>query len=163
MKPISFFQEIIQTRMGLSITLEETNQQLIIAAENLHEIADFLWKSSDTYFDQLSCITAIDNGLEKGTIDVIYTLYSIPFHETLHLKVVLPRLLKGEELPVIDSLAAIWKTADWHEREIYDLMGIRFSDHPDLRRILLPEDWVGHPLRKDYVEQEKYHGIQVKF
>ncbi len=163
MKSISFFQELIQTRMGLSSTLVENNGQLLIAAEDLLKIADFLWKSPDTYFDQLSCITAIDNGVEIGTIDMIYTLYSIPFNQTLHLKVVLPRLLESNQLPTIDSLTSVWKTADWHEREIFDLVGVQFAGHPDLRRILLPEDWEGHPLRKDYVEQEKYHGIQVKF
>lgn len=163
MKPISFFQELLQTRLGLQIGLDEVNKQLILEPKHLYVVADFLWKSPETYFDQLSCLTAIDNGLEKGTMDLIYTLYSIPFHETLHLKLVLPRLLNDGQLPEVDSLAAIWKTADWHEREVFDLMGVRFANHPDLRRILLPEDWEGHPLRKDYVQQEKYHGIQVKY
>ncbi len=163
MKPLNFFQEIIQTRMGLILGMEENNQQLLVLPENLKQIADFLWKSPETYFDQLSCITAIDNGPEKGTIDLIYTLYSIPFHQTLHLKVVFNRLGENDTLPQIESLASIWRTADWHEREIYDLLGVDFVGHPDLRRILLPEDWEGHPLRKDYVEQERYHGIQVKF
>ena len=163
MKPLSFFQELIQNRLGVTIEVDEANKQLVLQADQLFPTADFLWKSADTYFDQLSCITAIDNGVEKGTIDMIYTLYSIPFHETLHLKVVLQRLLANDQLPIIDSLSSIWKTADWHEREIFDLLGVRFEGHPDLRRILLPEDWEGHPLRKDYQQQETYHGIQVKF
>jgi NADH-quinone oxidoreductase subunit C len=71
-------------------------------------------------------------------------------------------LLENDQLPSVPSLVSIWRTADWHEREAFDLVGVYFEGHPDLRRILLPEDWVGHPLRKDYVEQEKYHGIQVK-
>ena len=163
MKTIQQFQELIQTHLGLNVDVDEVNQQLLLEPTSLLTIADFLWKSPESYFDQLSCISAIDNGLEKGTIDIIYTLYSIPFHQTLHLKVVLPRLLADNQLPLIDSLSSIWKTADWHEREIFDLMGVRFEGHPDLRRILLPEDWEGHPLRKDYQQQETYHGIQVKF
>lgn len=163
MKTIQQFQELIQTHLGLNVDVDEVNQQLLLEPTSLLTIADFLWKSPESYFDQLSCITAIDNGLEKGTIDIIYTLYSIPFHQNLHLKVVLPRLLPDNQLPIIDSLSGIWKTANWHEREIFDLVGVRFAGHPDLRRILLPEDWQGHPLRKDYQEQETYHGIQVKF
>ncbi|MEY2792155.1 MAG: hypothetical protein RJA76_147 [Bacteroidota bacterium] len=163
MKPLLFFQELIQTHLGLNLDSDTTNHQLLVSKENLKQIADFLWKSPETYFDQLSCLTAIDNGPEKGSIDLIYTLYSIPYHQTLHLKVILQRNEQGQDLPIIDSISSIWKTADWHEREVYDLVGVAFAGHPDLRRILLPEDWEGHPLRKDYIQQEIYHGIQVKF
>jgi NADH-quinone oxidoreductase subunit C len=122
----------------------------------------------DCYFDMLSCLTGLDNGVEKaamdiGTMEVIYNLYSIPFEHGLMLKVIIPRNQIGEALPQVPTVSHIWKTADWHERETFDLMGISFTNHPDLRRILLPEDWVGHPLRKDYEAQEYYHGIQVKY
>ena len=89
---------------------------------------------------------------------MLYHLYSIPHDIHLALKVELDRTK-----PEVDSVTEIWKTADWHEREAYDLLGIHFKNHPDLRRILLPDDWEGHPLRKDYVEQEKYHEIKVKY
>ena len=65
-------------------------------------------------------------------------------------------------LPEVASLAGVWRTADWHEREVYDLSGVSFTGHPDLRRILCPEDWVGHPLRKDYEMPLEYHGIRGK-
>lgn len=163
MKTSKFFQELIQQQLGLEVGLDEGNQQLLLEPNSILQVCDFLWKSPEAYFDQLSCLTAVDNGLEAGTIDLIYTLYSIPFNQTLHLKLVIPRLLEAGKLPEVPSVSSVWRTADWHEREVYDLMGVQFDGHPDLRRILLPEDWEGHPLRKDYVQQEKYHGIQVKF
>jgi NADH-quinone oxidoreductase subunit C len=64
--------------------------------------------------------------------------------------------------PRLATVATVWRTAIWQEREIFDLLGVVFAGHPDLRRILLPEDWVGHPLRKDYVEPTEYHGISTK-
>ncbi|MFT4033149.1 MAG: NADH-quinone oxidoreductase subunit C [Siphonobacter sp.] len=134
-----------------------------IPANRLVEICRFLHDSEQTYFDSLSCLTGIDNGPSTNTIEVVYNLYSILFEHGLCLKVVLPRVPEQGILPVIPSVSTIWRTADWHEREAFDLMGIQFAGHPDLRRIFLPEDWNGHPLRKDYNEQPNYHGIQVKY
>ena len=74
------------------------------------------------------------------------------------LKVVLDR-----EKPEVDSVVDFWRTAEWHEREAFDLIGVKFLGHPDLRRILLPADWEGHPLRKDYQHQEYYRGIKVEY
>ena len=91
-------------------------------------------------------------------MEVIYHLYSIPYDLHLALSVELSR-----KQPTVDSVTAIWRGANWHEREAYDLLGIQFNNHPDLRRILLPEDWDGFPLRKDYQEQENYHDIKVKY
>lgn len=133
-------------------------QTLIIEASQIESVCLLLRDHDQTFFDMLSCLTGVDNGLESGTMEVIYHLNSIPFQLQLALKVVLPR-----EAPVLPSVVSIWKTANWHEREAFDLFGIRFTNHPDLRRILLPEDWEGHPLRKDYQAQEKYHGIIVKY
>jgi NADH-quinone oxidoreductase subunit C len=116
------------------------------------------------YFDSLSCITGMDNGPQAGTMEVIYNLYSIPYDLHLMLKVRLERpKTANDPLPEVPSLTGIWKSADWMERETYDLLGIRFSGHPDLRRILLPADWEGYPLRKDYELQEYYHGIKVRY
>lgn len=138
--------------------LQATPCALLINPQYLHPLCAFLHEHKKTYFDQLSCLTGLDNGLEAGTMEVIYNLYSIPFDLHLMLKVALDR-----SKPEIQTVSDIWRTADWHERETYDLLGIVFLDHPDLRRILLPKDWVGHPLRKDYKEQEEYHGIRVVY
>lgn len=125
---------------------------------DLLRVAQNLQQNPATYFDMLSCVTGIDNGTEAATMEVAYNLYSIPFNHHLMIKVVLPR-----DKPEIESLSNLWKTADWHEREIFDMYGIHFLNHPDLRRILMPADWVGHPLRKDYKHQEYYRDIKVEY
>ena len=134
---------------------------IMVAPHAIATICTELHSWEKTYFDQLSCITGLDNGPEAGSMEVVYNLYSIPFNLHLTLKVVLPRNSEEEPLPEVPTVTVIWRTADWHEREVYDLVGIHFTGHPDLRRILLPTDWEGHPLRKDYQEQEYYHGIRV--
>ncbi len=140
---------------------DDLQPQILIPIEKLFNIATYLNQSPAYYFDFLNCITAIDNGIEAQTIDIIYHLTSIPFGRSLILKIQLNRQLNSETS--VASLSDIWKTADWHEREIYDFFGVKFENHPDLRRILLPADWEGHPMRKDYEEQETYHGIKVKY
>lgn len=124
----------------------------------LVDICQYLHQQEGLYFDMLANITGMDNGPEGGTMEVIYNLNSIPYNHQLALKVTLQR---NEESLQVPSVSSIWRTAEWHEREVYDLFGIIFTDHPDLRRILLPSDWRGHPLRKDYENLETYHGIIV--
>ena len=160
------FKELIINQFGQDIVLAEDltalQYSISIAPSHIAEVAQFLHENETCFFDLLSCITAIDNGPTANTMQVIYNLYSIVYEHSLMLKVMLPRQEADGSLPKINSVSHIWKTANWHEREAFDLLGIDFVNHPDLRRILLPEDWQGHPLRKDYVEQEIYHGIQVK-
>jgi len=125
---------------------------------DLKKVCFGLRENPSAFFDMLSCISVVDNGPEAGTVELIYNLYSFPFNHHLSLKVMVPR--DGAE---VDSVESIWKTANWHEREAYDMFGVRFKDHPDLRRILLPADWEGHPLRKDYKQQEYYRGVKLDY
>ena len=154
-----FGPEVIENQDG-----EGPMPRLWVQPDALLETGRFLLEDDRLYFDSLSCLTALDNGPEAGTFELAYNLYSIAFEHALCLKVKLPRQQQPDgSLPEVPSLAGLWRTADWHEREAFDLMGIRFTGHPDLRRILLPEDWQGHPLRRDYTPQQTYHGIRVAY
>ena len=164
------FEEIknlLTEKFGESL-IPEANEEaiqpyLVIETDKIGDVCQELHDNENTYFDFLSCLTGLDNGVEAGTMEVIYHLYSIPYDHRLVLKVILPRNKEGEVLPKVPSVSSVWRTADWHEREAFDLFGIEFLDHPDLRRILLPADWEGYPLRKDYKHQDLYHGIQVEY
>lgn len=135
-----------------------TPETLEVPVDHLGVMMEFLHTNSRLYFDMLSCVTGVDLGEESGKMEVIYHLCSIPKGLNLAVVVSLER-----EKPVVPTVSNIWRTANWHEREAFDLLGIKFEGHPDLRRILLPNDWEGHPLRKDYREQEYYHGMKVEY
>ncbi|SEG74596.1 NADH-quinone oxidoreductase subunit C [Sphingobacterium lactis] len=134
---------------------------LYIHPEYLVAVCTYLRDTEGHYYDFLSNITAVDF-FPADYFEVIYHLSSIPYQTQLTLKVKLPAGRSLDALPEVPSVSSVWRTADWHEREAYDLMGIFFTDHPDLRRILMPEDWEGFPLRKDYQDPETYHNIPVK-
>jgi NADH-quinone oxidoreductase subunit C len=129
-----------------------------IQSGDIKNLCRNLHQNASVFFDMLSCITVVDNGADAGSLDVIYNLYSIPFNHHLALKVTLPR-----DQAEVDTVEDIWKTANWHEREAYDMFGVKFKGHPDLRRILMPGDWDGYPLRKDYKQQEYYRGVKVDY
>lgn len=135
-----------------------TPKGIRIAPADLKIVCETLHRHPSAFFDMLSCISAVDNGPDIGVIDIVYNLYSIPFDHALSLKVVVSR-----DTAEVESVSAIWKTANWHEREAFDMFGVRFTGHPDLRRILLPADWEGFPLRKDYKQQEYYRGVKVEY
>lgn len=124
-----------------------------VAPGSLQKVAAYLAGNEELGFDSLMCLSGMDLADE---LQVVYHLFSIKHKHKLTLKVSLPK-----DSPKVPSVEGIWPTAGWHEREAFDLFGIEFEDHSDLRRILMPEDWVGHPLRKDYEAPKEYRGIPV--
>lgn len=151
-------KQLIETTIHKNQWVENSNPPtLLIDKYELLSVCNQLWSHPNLYFDHLSCVTGIDNGPGTGTMETIYTLYSIPFNISIQLKVILER-----SNPEIESVSSIWKSADWLEREIFDMYGIHFIRHKDLRRILMPGDWEGFPLRKDYVDPESYRNISTK-
>ncbi|MHA6250127.1 NADH-quinone oxidoreductase subunit C [Pontibacter sp. CAU 1760] len=161
-------KDFISSQFGEEVVVETKTDPLqsylVVQTERLAEVCLTLHDHEQTYFDFLSCLTGIDNGPEAGTLVVAYNLYSIPYDHHLMLKVQVPRNNTPEQpIPHVPTVSHIWRTADWHEREAFDMVGIYFTDHPDMRRILCAADWEGHPLRKDYELQDYYHGIKVPF
>jgi len=137
-----------------SLDDEQSDDWIQIKPENWLNIASWLQSDDDLYFDSLQCNTGMDLG--EGVLESRYNLHSMK-----HLHKIEIRIKVTAEKPDIPSVEQVWRVADWFERETYDMYGINFIGHRDLRRILLPEDWEGWPLRKDYQEQETYHGIVV--
>ena len=117
-----------------------------VKPERIVDICTALKDGHDTGFKYLSMIAGMDYSPASPRFGLVYNLYSHKHHDRITLKT----RLADDQAPAIDSVAQVWSTANWHEREAYDMMGIRFNGHPDLRRILMPADWVGHPQRKDY-------------
>jgi NADH-quinone oxidoreductase subunit C len=155
MKAFAIIQESFEN-VQVKVIEQSTPVCLLCPSESIISIARCLQQNPLCYFDQLTCVTGIDNGPQANTMEVIYHLYSIPFNQSLAVKVVLDRAN-----PVVESVVAVWQSANWLEREVFDMYGIHFNTHPDLRRILMPADWQGFPLRKDYKEQETYRGIEL--
>ena len=118
---------------------------VIVPREKIRRVAEFLATHPSVGHTFLSDISAVDRFPLEPRFEVNYHLLSIEGQTRLRLKVRLP----GNE-PIVASVTPVWPTANWHERESFDLMGIRFEGHPDLKRIVMPDDWEGHPHRKDY-------------
>ncbi len=127
-----------------------------VQAAHIAEVGRFLRDDAALRFECLSNLTGVDRKA-SDEIEVVYHLLSYAHRHQLALRVATPR-----PDPVVPTVSHLWPIADWLERECWDLLGVRFTDHPDLRRLLMPEDWVGHPLRKDFVEPEEYHGISTR-
>ncbi|HTU24046.1 MAG TPA: NADH-quinone oxidoreductase subunit C [Pirellulales bacterium] len=169
------FLDRLKKRFGDQITgaeLTAIDPWIEVTPAGLPALCQYLRDEPDLRFNQLNCISGVDYlepdpkkaakaGFEPH-LEVVYHLWSLPHKTSLVLKVMLPRWKndKPGELPEVPTVNHIWRTADWHEREVYDLSGVMFTGHPDLRRILCPEDWVGYPLRKDYEMPLEYHGIR---
>ena len=117
-----------------------------VSSENAHALISELKNNSDTSFDYMFCQTGIDF---PEHIEVLYHLRNTQNNS----EIVIKARIEDRENPAIDSVFDLYKTSDFHEREIFDLFGVKFNNHPDLRRILLDDDWEGYPLRKDYVDE----------
>ena len=148
-------------RLGGKLTgagLDAGSPFAVVTAEAIAEVAAFCRNDPELAFDNLMCLSAVDFPKETPPrMEVVYHLYSYVHLHTFALKVQLPR-----ENPALPTVEGVWGVANWHEREAWDLFGIVFTGHSDLRRILLPDDWEGHPLRKDWQDPEYYNGLHVK-
>lgn len=130
----------------IEVTESKDRISVTVKSGRIIDICRYLHDDPFLLFDHLQDLTAVDYLKKKEPrFEVIYNLYSIRYRNKIRLKAQVP-----EENPRIRSAVPLWAGANWHERECFDMFGIVFKGHPDLRRILLPEDWEGHPLRKDY-------------
>ncbi|RME20305.1 MAG: NADH-quinone oxidoreductase subunit C [Deltaproteobacteria bacterium] len=128
----------------------------IVPAEKWVEACRLLRESEQTRFDFLRSLCGTDRP-DENSIEVVAHLFSYKHRHAFVLKTLCPR--DGGEL---DSISGVWPAAEWYEREIFDLLGVNFRGHRDMRRLLMPDDWPGHPLRKDYTQPAEYHGIPTK-
>ena len=126
---------------------------VVVTPAAVNEVSRFLKEDPNLSFDVLMCLSGVDY---KEKFAVAYHLHSLKHRHAIGMKVFLPR--ETPSLPTVDD---VWPAANFQEREVFDLFGIAFEGSKDLRRILLPEDWEGHPLRKDYKYPDFYHGIKV--
>jgi len=124
-----------------------------VKPERWLEVARLLRDTPELDFDFLNVLTGVD-WIKQNVMQVVYHFYSYRHKHQCVVKIDLDRAK-----PQVASVESIWKAANWNEREQYDLLGIEFLGHPDLRRILMPDDWVGHPVRKDYKEAAEYRGM----
>ncbi len=141
--------------VGETFGTRPDNTGATVTPAAIAEVGQFLRDEPEIAFDCLSNLSGVDYP-KREVIEIVYHLYSYRHRHRFVLKVAAPR-----DNPVVATLAGVWSHADWQEREVYDLLGVTFDGHPDLRRLLMPEDWPGHPLRKDFVEPEEYHGIST--
>ena len=174
------FVDQLKAKFGDAITganFDNIDPWIDVTPSGLVAVAQYLRDEPSLAFDYLNSISGVDylhTDPKKAKkvdwephLEVVYHLFSTRHKHSLVLKVHLPRWqvdADGNEqpgqLPEVPTVSHLWSTADWHEREVYDLAGVNFTGHPNMRRILCPEDWVGHPLRKDYEMPLEYHGIR---
>jgi NADH-quinone oxidoreductase subunit C len=168
---------VLEDRFGPAVTgkkLDALDPWASVEPARVVEVCTFLRDDPRLRFDLLNCITAVDflepdpKKAPKAGFDphleLVYHLSSFTLRHRFVLKLVLPRWRDNVpgQLPEVPSVSGVWATADWHERETFDLCGVMFTGHSDLRRILLAEDWEGHPLRKDYEFPLEYHDIRCR-
>ncbi len=140
----------------ISFEADALDPFVLVKPDSIVEVCRFLHGDPALAFDCLTNMSGVDF-LKEDYIQVVLHLHSYTHRHAIVIKANVPR-----EEPSMPSVETVWKAATWLEREIYDLLGVVFTGHSDLRRLLMPEDWVGHPLRKDFVEPEEYHGISTR-
>ena len=156
MTPTEIKETLDREFPGSVIDNEElAESQIELKPDQWLEIATYLKNDPGLSFDQLECVTGIDTG-EDGPLQSRYNLHSMEHRHKIEVVISLDR-----NNPKVASIEQVWRVGDWFERETYDMFGISYKGHRDLRRILCPDDWEGWPLRKDYEGQESYHGIVV--
>ena len=140
------------------VNLDAASPFAVVVTDAIVEIGTFCRNERELSFDNLMCLSAVDYPKETPPrMEVVYHLLSYTHGHVFALKVYVPR-----EEPRVPTVEAVWHVANWHEREAYDMFGIAFTGHSDLRRILLPDDWIGFPLRKDWQDPDFYNGMHVK-
>jgi NADH-quinone oxidoreductase subunit C len=159
MTPEAIFQRL-QDKFGAEVVFDlhadkskDKDPWFKVDPWQIEAVAEHLRVDPALAFDYLECITGVDYPDDKKIV-VVYHVFSYTHKHRVVLKAFLDR-----EDPVIPTLVNVWSVANWQERECFDLLGVLFEGHPDLRRLLMPDDWEGHPLRKDFEEKEDYHGI----
>ena len=151
--------QLLKDKFGDAI-LEVNEEQpvdafITVVSEQLFDICHTLRDHDQLQFDYLTCLSGMDYGENVG---VVYHLYSMELKHKVVLKTMVPK-----DKPVVPSVERIWKSADWHEREAYDMIGVEFEGHHNMIRILCPYDWEGFPLRKDYETPDTYHGMKIGY
>jgi NADH-quinone oxidoreductase subunit C len=153
--------EKLVARFGDRITgadLEAASPFAVVATGAIAEVAAWCKAEPDLAFDNLMCLSGVDYPkADPPRMEVVYHLLSYTHHHTFALKVHV-----GRENPSVPTVEGVWGVANFHERECWDMFGIAFAGHSDLRRILLPDDWEGFPLRKDWQDPDYYNGLHVK-
>jgi NADH-quinone oxidoreductase subunit C len=161
MEPLEIVDRLKEKFLNEIVDVTQFRDQVFVSIkkEKITEICRYLHDDPDIYMDYLADLCGVDYPEKRHRFEVVYNLYSLKHNHRLMLKAQL-----SEDDPYIDSVTQVWNGANWHEREACDMYGILFNDHPDLRRILMPEDWEGYPLRKDYPlkgpEGEEYKGFE---
>lgn len=148
-------------RFGAAISAFEAaaiQPWVVVDTQSIADVAAFAKNDPDLAFDNLMCLSAVDYPKETPPrIEIVYHLNSSARDHRFVLKAFVPR--SAAAVPTVER---VWGVANWHEREIFDLFGVRFEGHSDMRRILLPDDWAGHPLLKDWQDPDLYNGMHVK-
>jgi NADH-quinone oxidoreductase subunit C len=147
MEPMEIVKRLKEKYLNEIVDIRQFMGQVFVSVkrERIIDICRFLHDDPEISMDYLADLCGVDYPERKFRFEVVYNLYSLKFGHRIAIKALVP-----EDDPTIESVVTIWRGANWHEREACDMYGIVFNGHPDLRRILMPEDWEGYPLRKDY-------------